>query len=81
MKVSYRGYELEANRKRSLSGWDQLYFSIYRESDGYECSAGLTLDESPVRTYLKHMKERVDAELLTADPWGEKELEKSWSNL
>ena len=71
MKDSYRGHEIEVFRDKCLGGWSQLYYSIFRESDGYECTSGFTSDESPTRTYMKYMKERVDAELQEADPWGE----------
>lgn len=71
MKTVYRGHELEAKRERCLGGWDLLYYSIFRVSDGYECDSGFTSDESPVRTYIGYMKERVDAELAEDNPWSD----------
>jgi hypothetical protein len=71
MKGEYRGHEIEVTRERCMGGWDLAYYSIYRLSDGYECTSGFTYDESPVRTLYGHMKERVDAELASADPWCE----------
>ena len=71
MQTIYRGHEINLSRERCMGGWDMLYYSIYRQSDGYECASGFTEDESPLRTYMKYMKERVDAELADADPWGE----------
>jgi hypothetical protein len=72
VKEVYRGHEIKVTRERSMGGDDLLYYSIFRESDGYECSSGFTYDDSPVRTYLQYMKERVDAELAEDDPWMEK---------
>ena len=72
MKTIYRGHEIKVTRERSMGGDDLLYYSIFRESDGYECTSGFTYDESPVHTYLQYMKERVDAELAEDDPWMEK---------
>jgi len=54
-----------------MGGWSQLFYSIFRISDGYECTSGFTTDESPVHVYMKYMKERVDAELAEATPWGD----------
>ena len=71
MKTFYRGHEIEVKRQRSMGGWPMLYYSIFRASDGYECTSGCTEDSTPVREYLKYMKERVDNELAEADPWGE----------
>ncbi|MBO9380217.1 hypothetical protein GG804_25965 [Sphingomonas histidinilytica] len=73
MKTVYRGHEITVTRERCLGGWDQLYYSIFRQSDGYECTSGHTEDESPVPVFVGYMKERVDAELADPDPWGESE--------
>lgn len=71
MKVVYRGHEIDVKREKCLGGWSRLYYSIFRESDGYECISGGTDDTSTVRTYIGYMKERIDAELAESDPWGE----------
>ncbi len=70
MKVSHRGHEIEVKRDRCMGGWSVLYYSIFRESDGYECLSGFTEDTSSVREYVGYMKERIDAELAEKDPWG-----------
>lgn len=77
MKAIYRGHEINVNRERSMGGDDLLYYSIFRLSDGYECTSSFTYDDSPVATYMKYMKERVDAELAEDDPWMEKAEEES----
>ena len=70
MKISYRGPEIDVKREPCMGGWPLLYYSIFRESDGYECLCGFTEDTSAVRTYIGYMKERVDAELADQEPWG-----------
>ncbi len=75
MKVVYRGHEIDVRRERCMGGWPLLYYSIFRVSDGHECTSGFTEDTSPVRAYVGYMKERVDAELAEDDPWGEKASE------
>lgn len=72
MRVVHRGHEIDVKRDRCMGGWSQLYVSIFRVSDGHECLSFHTDDASPVRDYVGYMKERVDAELADADPWGEK---------
>jgi hypothetical protein len=70
--VSYRGHTIDVKRDRAMGGWQSIYYSIFRESDSYECTSGFSAeDRTPVRDFVKHMKERVDAELAESDPWME----------
>lgn len=71
MKAHYRGYTISAKRERALGGWDNLYYSIYRDSDGREMVCNFTTGEDTVRDYILYMKERIDAEHATPDPWDE----------
>lgn len=73
MKGVHRGHDIQVTRERSMGGDTLIYYSIFRHSDGYECTSGFSYDDSPVRTFFGYMKERVDAELKTDDPWGERE--------
>lgn len=71
MKVNYKGYEIDVRREKCLGGWSMLYYSIFRESDGYECASSFSDCTDTVQDYIGYMKERIDAELLDEDPWGE----------
>ena len=73
MKATYKGHEIDVRRERCMGGWPMLYYSIFRVSDGCECTSGFTEDASTVREYVGYMKERIDAELSEADPWGQAE--------
>lgn len=73
MKISYRGHELGANRERCLAGYHLLYYSIFRESDGYECLSGFEDSAEKSRDKIDQLKKVVDSELLQDDPWCEKE--------
>lgn len=75
MRVVYRGHEIDVKRERCMGGQALLYYSVFRLSDSHECTSGFTEDTSPVSTYVRYMKARVDAELADADPWGEKARE------
>ena len=76
MKTTYRGHEIEVTRDHCLGGWDQLYFSIFRVSDGYECLSSFEDSAETIRDKIKELKERIDNELAEKDPWGEMEDEK-----
>lgn len=71
MKTIYKGHEIDVHRSPSMGGEELLYFSIFRISDGYECLSSFTTGSDTVRDYVRYMKERIDAELADADPWGE----------
>ena len=71
MRVNYKGYEIEVFRDMCLGGWEQLYYSIFREEDGFECVTGFVGGEEKVRDMVKYLKERVDNEEKDDDPWGE----------
>ena len=73
MKIIYRGYEIEVRREPCMAGYKLLYWSIFRESDGYECASGADDTDDTVRDTIGYLKTRVDAELQEDNPWGEKE--------
>jgi hypothetical protein len=63
VKVSHRGFLVEAYRSKSLGGDTLLYWSIFRESDWHECDSGFSTGSDRVQSFVKLLKERVDAEL------------------
>lgn len=69
MKARYKGYEIEVTRQRCLGGWSMLYFSIFRESDGLECLTNFADCSETVREMIGVLKERIDNEHATDDPW------------
>lgn len=72
MQQICRGHEIDVRRERSLGGDVLLYFSVFRASDGYECTSGFTTGDDTVRDYVRYMRERIDKELASDDPWGER---------
>lgn len=50
-----------------------LYTTIIREEDGYIAVETFEDSDEKVRDMIKYMRERIDAELKTDDPWNEKE--------
>lgn len=71
LKETHRGHTIELSRENCLGGWEMLYYSIFRDSDGYECVSNFTTDESPLDVFMGYMKERIDDELAQDDPWEE----------
>jgi hypothetical protein len=60
MKINYRGFEIDAHRDRSMGGDMYLYYSVFRESDGWELTSGFTTGSDRVQTFVGYLKERVD---------------------
>jgi len=75
VKVSHRGYEIEAHRARCMAGYPLLYWSIFRQSDGFEAASGCEDSAEKLGDMVKLLRERVDNELAEDDPWLERELQ------
>ena len=60
MKTAYRGFELDARREKCMGGWDLLYYSIFRLSDGYEVTSSFTYGSDKIRDFMKELKGYVD---------------------
>lgn len=71
MKTIYRGHEIDVRREKSMAGYSMLFYSIFRESDGYEVTSGFSDSDDSVSDMIGYMKERLDAEIAdgeTFDP-------------
>jgi hypothetical protein len=60
MKTNYKGYEIEVVREECMAGYDLVYYSVYRISDGLEVIADFTETADTVPFLIKCMKDRVD---------------------
>jgi hypothetical protein len=61
MKIKYRGFELEAKRENSMAGYDMVYVSVFRISDGWEFIADVYDGSISVREAMRELKDAVDA--------------------
>ena len=72
MKQTYCGHDITVTRERCLGGWQRLFYSVVRASDGYICVEDGENSDERVRDMVGYMRERIDAELATDDPWDER---------
>lgn len=72
MRVIYRDHEITVTRELCLGGWDMLYWSVFRKSDGFCCEDSFVDCGETVREFVRQIKTRVDNELAEEDPWGER---------
>lgn len=70
MTVKYRGYSVGVFR---ASADNFLYYSIIRDSDGWEAACGATSASETIPEFIEVLKARIDSEHSTGDPWLESE--------
>ncbi len=73
MKIEYRGFDIDVYRSMCMGGWQQMYLSVFRQSDHYELICDYTEALDPVRDAVKWMKNRIDQFIV--DPKEEEVLE------
>jgi hypothetical protein len=64
METQYRGFDIDVTKEKSMAGYKLTYFSIFRQSDGYEVVSGFSDDDDTVQTWVEMMKSRVDGFIL-----------------
>lgn len=67
----HRGHRVEVTREPSMAGDELLFYSVFRDRDGFECDSGFENSDEAVVDKVRQLVERVDAELLGENPWGE----------
>lgn len=60
MKSNYKGYEIIVERDNSMSGYDAIFYSVFRKADGLEIICNQTYSDDTVYTIFQGMKDRVD---------------------
>lgn len=60
IRTSYRGFDIEVSRERAMGGWENLYYSVFRERDGRCMEESFTEGEDSEEDFVGYMKERVD---------------------
>ena len=60
MKVNYKGFEIDVCRENCNAGYELLYYSIFRISDGWEMSSGYQDTDDTVKTMIQCFKGWVD---------------------
>lgn len=70
MIAKYRGYTIGVER---ASAENFYYYSIIRDSDGWEAACGAISISETIPEAIEIMKTRIDSEHSTGDPWLESE--------
>jgi hypothetical protein len=60
MKVTYKGFEIEARRERCMAGYKLLYYHVTRLSDRWVPIDSFEDSAETVRDMIGYMKHRVD---------------------
>jgi hypothetical protein len=63
LKVIYKGFEIDVKRDLTIGGWENIYYSAYRISDGWCLEESFTGGYDKVSDYIGNMKELVDSYL------------------
>jgi len=60
MKIQYKGFNIDAHREKSMGGETLLYYSIFRQSDGYEVISGFSYGTDRIQTFITYLKDIAD---------------------
>jgi hypothetical protein len=60
MKINYKNFEIDVHRDKCLAGYNLVYYSVFRNSDGWELTSGFYDTADTVRDIIKDMKSLVD---------------------
>ncbi len=71
MKARYKGFDLEAKRDQCLAGWNMVYVSAIRVSDGWVMIESCSDDRDTLATHIKSLKHQVDDYYEHPENWGD----------
>lgn len=60
MKVKYKGFEISAEREKALGGWENLYYYVMREEDGWFLIDNFTTGSDTIPEMINYLREMVD---------------------
>lgn len=60
MRVDYRGFEIEANREKSMGGWSNIYYTVMRKEDGWFLEDSFYGGEDRIGSFVEDLKVLVD---------------------
>lgn len=60
MLIEYKGFKLKAEREKCMAGYNMVYYSAYRISDGWELCCRFSDSADTVREFIKDLKSIVD---------------------
>lgn len=63
--MHYRGYKISVFRDEAMGGWENIYFSVFREKDGLCVVDAFTDGSESIQSVVEQMKSRVDGLIKT----------------
>ncbi len=72
MRAIHRGHEITVERASPRDPTGTLLYAVFRVADGLECVSGVEDSAETCRSMAANLRARIDAELASADPWGER---------
>jgi len=80
MKISYRGFNVEA-RKAKKGEEDCIYYAVQRKQDNFEVMGGFCYEEYSVIDFLYHLKGLVDDFIEDPQAYSKVKIETTVSDL
>lgn len=74
MKIKYKDFQIEATRERALGGWDNIYYSIMRISDGWFLEDNFSTGEDDLKDFVNDLKNVVDDYILHPEDYEDERL-------
>lgn len=60
MKITYKGFEIDVRREQALGGWDNIYYSVMRKSDGWFLCDDFSTGKDKLKDFANDLKNVVD---------------------
>lgn len=60
MKTRYRGFTIDVRREKCLGGWEMIYYTVMRDSDGWFFQDNFCDTEDTIQTMTRAMKYQID---------------------
>lgn len=60
MKVIYRGFDIEVYRGLCVGGWEQTFYSVFKQDTTWELTSGFSEFRNDIMEWIEDLKKLVD---------------------